>query len=342
MPVVASAVIAALVLAGAAHFGYRQGLAARLPSLWLILVLLALGLPASPTRWIGLGAAYILGFTVGSMPGRRVERTQTRAVRRFLQAIDRGELENFYQPILDFSTKEMIGVEALARWNHPTRGLLPPAEWLYLVDDLRVMDRFAVWSRDAALRQAQEWPHLRMSINVVPARMCQNDWSAEVLDAIAAHGLSGTQVTVEVTEGTLLTAPGIALDNLTELRRYGVKVALDDFGTGFASLKYLTMFPFDYVKIDRAFIVEMSQGREQYVRVLADLARSLGLDALAEGVENEDEAAAAAALGCRFVQGYHYGRPMPAAGITALIETARGQYAAYGYECGPLRPPLTP
>lgn len=192
------------------------------------------------------------------------------------------------------------------RWQHPD-GMRMPAEFLDLLSDTRTAKRFVLWQIDAAIEDAARWPGLRVSLNATPEYLISPDAGLNLLKAIQATGLRPEQFTIEVIEWAIIKQEETARKMLTMLKEAGVKIALDDFGSGYASAKYLSMFPFDYVKIDRidrTFIVEMSRGRSGYVEALALMAHRLGIESLAEGVETEAEVAAARA-------GLHDGSGVP-------------------------------
>ena len=219
-----------------------------------------------------------------------------------------------YQPIIDLDSGLMVGVEALVRWQHPD-GLRMPKEFLGVLSHRETAERFALWQVDAAIADARRWPMLRVSLNATPDYLISPDAALNLLKAIQAEGLRPQQFTIEVIEWAIIKQEETARTMLTMLKEAGVKIALDDFGSGYASAKYLSMFPFDYVKIDRAFIVEMSLGRSGYVEALALMAQRLGIHSLAEGVETEGEVEAARALGCTMAQGYLYDKALPPDGI---------------------------
>ncbi len=279
----------------------------------VVLAVLALRLPA----WLITAAprvAFWIGYGAGLWLVTRLDRLRRGVLREFWQALDSGEVALHYQPIVALDSGLMVGVEALVRWQHPD-GLRMPAEFLNLLSDTRTAKRFALWQIDAAIEDAGRWPTLRVSLNVTPEYLISPDAAVNLLKAIQARGLRPEQFTIEVVEWAIIKQEETAREMLTMLKQAGVMVALDDFGSGYASPKYLSMFPFDYVKIDRAFIVEMSQGRSGYVEALVLMAQRIGIESLAEGVETEAEVQAARALGCTMAQGFHYDRALPPDGI---------------------------
>lgn len=283
----------------------------------VVLAILALPLPGS---WVPAAprVAFWVGYGAGLWLARRSDRARRSTLREFRQALDSGEVALFYQPIIDLDSERMVGVEALVRWHHRD-GLRMPGEFLGLLSDTETAKRFALWQVDAAIEDAGRWPMLRVSLNATPDYLISPDAAVNLLKAIKAEGLRPQQFTIEVVEWAIIEQEETARRMLTMLKDAGVKIALDDFGSGYASARYLSMFPFDYVKIDRAFIVEMSQGRSGYVEALALMAQRLGIHSLAEGVETEAEVKAARALGCTMAQGFLYDRALPPNGIDERI-----------------------
>lgn len=302
----------------AVSVGYGAHLVARDQTSLPIQAVVALGVLALPLPGSWIPAAPRLAFWVGYGAGlwlvRRADRQRRGTLREFRRALDNGEVALHYQPIIDLDSGLMVGVEALVRWQHPD-GLRMPMEFLGLLSDAATAERFALWQVDAAIEDARRWPMLRVSLNATPEYLISPDAALNLLKAIRAEGLRPQQFTIEVIEWAIIEQEETARKMLTMLKEAGVKIALDDFGSGYASAKYLSMFPFDYVKIDRAFIVEMSLGRSGYVEALALMAQRLGIHSLAEGVETEAEVEAARALGCTMAQGYLYDKALPPDGI---------------------------
>lgn len=312
-------VIVGLTLLISGAFGLYGGhLAARRRGRMPIQAVVVLGVLALawPGSWITAGPpfAFWAGYGVGLGILRRSNRARRLIIQEFRQALGNGEVALHYQPIIDLDSDLMVGVEALVRWRHPD-GLRMPGEFLHVLSDKETARRFALWQIDAAIEDAARWPGLRVSLNATPEYLISPDAGLNLLNAIRATGLRPEQFTIEVIEWAIIKQEETAREMLTMLKRAGVKIALDDFGSGYASAKYLSMFPFDYVKIDRAFIVEMSQGRSGYVEALALMAQRLGIESLAEGVETEAEVAAARALGCTMAQGFLYDKALPPDGI---------------------------
>jgi diguanylate cyclase (GGDEF)-like protein len=233
--------------------------------------------------------------------------------------VERKELVLHYQPQFDLNTGEMIGVEALVRWNHPERGLLLPREFISIAEETGLIHEIGVWILRDACRQMKAWhdaqlPFGRIAVNLSVLQIEKQSLTALVAQVLKESGLSPGLLELEITESTIMREPDIALVALRDLKKLGLSLAVDDFGTGHSSLAYLKRLPFDRVKIDQAFVRDIgrSTNDEAICRAVIDLGRTLGLETIAEGVEREEQAAFLKAEGCAFVQGYLYGRPLPA------------------------------
>lgn len=241
-------------------------------------------------------------------------------------AIDREEFRLHYQPILHCSTGELAAAEALVRWEHPVRGMLPPAAFLDHVFRLGLMSELGQWIVAEATRQAVEWRdafgvRVPIAINVSPRELADPVYVTQVLANIAAHGGSPDCIAFEMTEDVALGHGETPVLALRQLRDAGFTVRIDDFGTGFSSLVYLQRLPIHGLKIDRAFIqhVEFDTKRREIVRAIINLAHVLGLDVVAEGVERREQLDTLRALGCDYAQGYFIATPMTAAGLRAWM-----------------------
>jgi len=220
----------------------------------------------------------------------------------------------------------MSGVEALVRWQHPTRGLLQPAQFIDAAEESGVIRDLGAWVLAEAVRQAVRWDAaggpagLQMAVNLSARQLADPDLVPQVAAILARAGLRASRLVLEITETALMTDPGAALGTLEELRSLGVLLAVDDFGTGYSSFTYLKQFPVDELKIDRSFVAGMSTdaGDRAIVASCVHLAHAMGLVAVAEGVESAAERDALRALGCDQAQGYFFGRPLPASGL--LVE----------------------
>jgi diguanylate cyclase len=244
------------------------------------------------------------------------------------RALERDELVLHYQPKADLHTGNVLGAEALVRWQHPAHGLLGPGEFVPLAERTGLIHPLTRWVLDAALRQAAEWRraghHLSMSVNVSTRSLLDREFPDQVADRLTAWQVPATSLVLEVTESAVMADPALALEILGRLHALGVGLALDDFGTGYSSMAYLKALPVDELKVDRSFVGQMATSNSDavIVRSTIDLGHNLGLHVVAEGVENQATWEELAALGCDTAQGYHLGRPMPAAELEQWLRVA--------------------
>ncbi|MBN1173622.1 MAG: EAL domain-containing protein [Micromonosporaceae bacterium] len=226
------------------------------------------------------------------------------------------ELSLQYQPIVSLTSGAPVGVEALIRWNHPQRGPVPPGEFISIAEETGVIRDLGSWVLEESTRQVREWrkafPGLRLNVNVSARQIGFRRFPAEVAEILARTQLPGHSLTLELTETALMLDPDAALLHLEKLREHGVQISVDDFGTGYSSLSYLRKFPVDEVKIDRAFVAYLDRSTDDLalVRAIVELGRSLRLQTVAEGIENDRQLAALRELGCALGQGYLLARPM--------------------------------
>jgi diguanylate cyclase (GGDEF)-like protein len=238
-------------------------------------------------------------------------------------ALDNNELELYYQPIVDLRTNNFTGFEALARWRHPERGFVPPAIFIPVAEDSGLIVAIGEWALNEACRQAVTWPeHLKVSVNLSPVQFLVPDLSEKVRQTLTKSGLAPQRLVLEITERILLDNSAEIIQKLGKLKKLGLRIALDDFGTGFSSLSYLRSFPFDKIKIDRAFVSDLDTGSSHAVIVQAvvSIARALGMTTTAEGVETEEQRALLAALGYDQAQGYLFGEAVCADRIPEVLE----------------------
>jgi diguanylate cyclase (GGDEF)-like protein len=248
------------------------------------------------------------------------------------RAIARGELRLAYQPILDVATRRVERVEALVRWQHPNLGLLPPKEFVDLAALSGVTGPLTSWVIDRGLRQAAEWRsmgiELGVAVNMAARNLFELDLPTLIGSRLAALGLPGDILTVEIGERDLVDDPRSAFDAITQMRGFGVRASIDDFGTGAASIGMLHELPISEIKIDCDVVAKLdgSDTSAAVVRSIADLGRNLGIDVVAEGVQTADALAMVAELGCGLAQGYHIGPPMSsgAVGLVAAATQERG------------------
>jgi diguanylate cyclase (GGDEF)-like protein/PAS domain S-box-containing protein len=228
-------------------------------------------------------------------------------------AIELGQLRLHYQPQTDVAGK-LLGFEALARWQHPTRGLVSPGVFIPIAEESDLIAEIGDWILRTACREAASWPGgLSVAVNLSPVQFRQSDFFARIHAALVETGLSGNRLELEITEGVLIADSASALNVLRHAKALGVRIAMDDFGTGYSSLSYLQSFPFDKIKIDRSFIsnVDSNPHSAAIVRGVLGLAHGLHLPVLAEGVETQQQLAFLKKEGCEEVQGYLMGRPRP-------------------------------
>jgi EAL domain-containing protein (putative c-di-GMP-specific phosphodiesterase class I) len=233
------------------------------------------------------------------------------------QGLECEELVLHYQPKIAVEGGELLGVEALVRWQHPTRGLLLPGEFITLAEGSTLIHPLTRLVLDMALRFARtcldQGLRLPIAVNVSARSLFDPDLPTIIADRLAQAGVSADLLTIEITEGTIMAYPDLALDILAKLRDMGVHLSVDDYGTGYSTMTYLKNLPVHELKIDRAFITNLTRDHNDAVIVKSamDLGHDLGLSIVAEGVEDEATLLALKALGVDVAQGYHLGRPMP-------------------------------
>lgn len=247
------------------------------------------------------------------------------------RALRFGELELYFQPQVSLADGRVIGLEALIRWNHPERGLLPPHAFLPAAEQSSLALDIGWWTLDQACRQLAAlrelgYEGIRVGVNLFAAQVRAPGLVQKVSAVLEAHGLSPELLEIEVTETIALNDDGRSLQALARLRSLGIRIAFDDFGTGFASLSSLQRYPLTTLKIDRSFVQDLPNKPSDLaiIRALVSMSVDLGLDAVAEGIETPEQAALITSLGCTVAQGYLYAKPMPASQLVAcLSRTAR-------------------
>lgn len=248
-------------------------------------------------------------------------------------AVERGEFILFYQPMVEMLSGEIRGVEALLRWQHPTRGLIGPAEFLDVAEETGTIISIGDWVLTTACRQVKEWTDrsarypLRVSVNLSPTQALQPGIVQSVQRALTDSGLDPSQLVLELTEAVLIRDTELAATRLSDLKALGVRLAIDDFGTGYSSLSYLRQLPFDILKIDKGFIDGITAGVTDaaLTSAILGLAETLDMVSVAEGVEDPRQASILQELGCRFAQGFLFSRPLPVEQINQLLSTMQVQ-----------------
>ena len=239
-------------------------------------------------------------------------------------ALERQEFHLVYQPQLDVESGRIKTVEALLRWTHPVRGLVPLRDFIALAEQCGLMEAISDWVLRTACRQAVLWAAaglpISVAVNLSPIQFRAPDLATKIIGVLAQEGLDPARLEVEVTEGALMEDTDLARQSLAALCAHGVRLALDDFGTGYSSLAHITRMPIDHIKIDRCFVNDLHERAESesVVRAVLAIAQSLGLRVTAEGIETAQQAQTMVVMGCHTLQGYHISRPVPAEQIPAL------------------------
>ncbi|TMJ06214.1 MAG: EAL domain-containing protein [Alphaproteobacteria bacterium] len=261
-------------------------------------------------------------------PGMDAQAKARRAMEFDLrEAIMCGGFELHYQPLVDLRTGAIIGCEALLRWQHPVRGLIPPGDFIPLAEETGLINQLGEWVLLTACTEATRWPdHTKLAINISPVQFRSPGLALKVIGALAESGLSPRRLELEITEAVLIRDDEAALRTLHQLRDAGVRIAMDDFGTGFSSLSYLQRFPFDKIKIDRCFIKDVTakDGSVAIVRAVIGIAKARKITTTAEGVETDAQRRLLSKLGCDEMQGFLISRAIPAAEIRTLWSGADG------------------
>ena len=243
-------------------------------------------------------------------------------------ALKNEEFKIHYQPRINVTTGRIIGVEALLRWQHPERGLLPPAEFLYLLEESGQIRQVGEWVLNSVCKTVLEWQQvithpLHVAVNVSPTQLKSNNFCELVRSAVEKNGLDleKTTLELEITENIFLTDLEHVSSQLNTLRKMGIKIAIDDFGTGYSSLSYLIKLPIHYLKIDRAFVIDVTKSRDAkaIVRAITSLAQSLRLQVVAEGIETEEQLEVLKTLDCEEFQGFLFSRPVTAEVMRKLL-----------------------
>jgi diguanylate cyclase (GGDEF)-like protein len=249
------------------------------------------------------------------------------------QAVERDELTLYYQPKVDLATHAVKYVEALVRWEHPTRGFIPPDEFIPFAEQTGYIKAISRWVAEKAIEQCSKWQalgmDLKVSINVSARDLMQAELPATVDALLRKYNVEPSWLWIEITESAIMDDPNHAIATLDQLHDLGIRLSIDDFGTGYSSLSYLKRMPVDELKIDRSFVMGMADDKddETIVRSTIDLGHNMGLKVVAEGVENEAVLDHLKELRCDLAQGYHVSRPLPAHKLETWLNDWRDNHA---------------
>ncbi|MBF0267399.1 MAG: PAS domain S-box protein [Alphaproteobacteria bacterium] len=244
------------------------------------------------------------------------------------RAFERNELVMFYQPIVGMQEGRIAGFEALIRWRHPTRGIVPPGDFIPLAEETGLIVPIGWWVIEESARRMHAWnaeraqdKQMMMSINISARQFKEPGLIDRIADLIEENAFNPFHIKLEITESLLMDNPEVATEWLSNLKALGVSLSIDDFGTGYSSLSYLHRFPFDYLKVDRSFVATMFEKREnmEIVRAIIALGTNLGMQIIAEGVETVEQYEVLRELGCHYAQGYYFSRPIPEADAQSLM-----------------------
>jgi diguanylate cyclase len=240
-------------------------------------------------------------------------------------AIDRNQLELYYQPQASADGSKIMGVEALVRWRHPSLGLIPPIEFITIAEERGLIVQLGEWVIRQACKDALNWDNITVACNVSAIQFRQTDFVESVQKALNDTGFDPTRLELELTESVVVADADQAENSIMDLRTMGIKLALDDFGTGYSSLIYLRRFAFDKIKLDKSFLDSLEDTGESAILVhsVVHLGRALGLTVTAEGVETAEQQRFLQAVGCHLLQGYLFARPMPFEQMNELLKLKR-------------------
>ena len=243
-------------------------------------------------------------------------------------ALETGEFLLHYQPEVDLSTRRIVGLEALIRWRHPQRGLVPPSEFIPVAEDCGMILPIGDWGLAEACKQIQTWTREnprhgspRVCVNLSARQFLREGLADHVEALLIQSGTESHLLGLEMTESSLIPNRSTAMEVMESLRSLGISLSMDDFGTGYSSLSYLHSFPFDVLKIDRSFVGRITEGAQplQIVRTIIELARVFDLDVVAEGIETQEQHHLLREMGCRYGQGFLFAKPMSAEEVSALL-----------------------
>jgi EAL domain-containing protein (putative c-di-GMP-specific phosphodiesterase class I) len=247
------------------------------------------------------------------------------------RGLERGEFQLHYQPKMDLGSGRVVGAEALVRWEHPQIGLIHPIEFISLAEESGLILPLGEWVLAEACRQHVAWERegvmgLQLAVNVSPRQFRQEDLAARVKAIFRETGVDPSSITLELTESIVMHDVNTTNAMLKELKNLGLRLSLDDFGTGYSSLAYLRKFPINELKIDKSFVNDIHTNPDDaaIVGAIIAMATNLGLQVVAEGVENKEQVALLSQLGCKYVQGYFFGRPLDVPSFSARYHAQTG------------------
>ncbi len=245
-------------------------------------------------------------------------------------ALRREEFQVYYQPQVSLATGKIVGAEALVRWKHPEKGLIPPTEFIPVAEETGFIIPLGEWILQTACQHLKSWKNegfygLRVAVNLSPRQFHQQELSSKIAEILEKIGLEPSSLELELTESLMIEDTESAIATLTQLKKLGVSISIDDFGTGYSSLSYLTQYPFDILKIDRSFIRNITDGSRNaaIVKAIIAMAHSLCLEVIAEGVETESEKDFIVRYKCDYMQGYLFSRPLPETDFEQLLKQGK-------------------
>ncbi len=258
------------------------------------------------------------------MESRMVENEIMRS--EMLEALENGEFEQFYQPKVSFKSGVILGVEALIRWHHPTKGFIPPCDFIPLAEQFGIITKIDEWGLFTACRQAKKWQNMglspiKISVNMSQVQFTRTDVYDTVSRALAETELDPQWLEIEVTETMAMTDVDRTVSVLEKIHELGVSISMDDFGTGYSSLASLKTIPFDVLKIDRSLVCDVNENdtSRRITGAIVAMGKALKMVVLAEGVENVEQTKLLTEIGCDLAQGYYYSKPRPASEIEAML-----------------------
>lgn len=283
-----------------------------------------------PTSILARALASVHGSDLGTRNSPFISTDDGFALEQDLrQAVERHELELWYQPVIDVRAGRLCSVEALVRWRHPGRGLVPPTQFIPAMESLGLSEEIGNWVLDRAMRDAAAWArdgldNVKVAVNLSAHQLVRPDFALMVERLIARHGLAPQMLELELTETAAAVDAEAARMLFAKLRTLGITIVIDDFGAGYASLSYLKRLEFDKLKIDREFVTNVDTDRQAQAicQSIITLAQGLGLTVLGEGVERREEVSWLRAQGCHLFQGYHFAKPLPYDQLLAFAATS--------------------